>query len=180
MAFSAEDQRLFDDTYASVSGLTTTGYEAIDQILRGVVGIYERTFPNRIRSYYIVGSYSNGTAVATSDLDLHPIFQEGFRDRAERNLARQIGWLCAMVSPVELGAHPLPKPSPHCQLNGLLIHGEDLQNEVWVPPLADFLRYTMCVDNMRTLRQADSLVYPVILILSFHDGMFSTACRHQG
>lgn len=54
----------------------TTGDREIDDLLAGIVGIYESTFPQRIRSYYVVGSYGDGTAVPSSDLDIGILFYE--------------------------------------------------------------------------------------------------------
>src|SRR5262249_19669289 len=48
----------------------STGSERADTILRGLIGIWEIVFPDRIRGYYLAGSYSNGSATPTSDLDL--------------------------------------------------------------------------------------------------------------
>lgn len=52
----------------------STGDSEIDDLLAGIVGIYESTFPQRIRSYYVVGSYGDGTAVPSSDLDIGILF----------------------------------------------------------------------------------------------------------
>ena len=43
--------------------LAETGIEQIDSILRGLVGLFEVSFPGRIRGCYLTGSYSDGTAV---------------------------------------------------------------------------------------------------------------------
>ncbi|MCI0714121.1 MAG: nucleotidyltransferase domain-containing protein [Chloroflexi bacterium] len=52
----------------------STGDTEIDDLLVGIVGIYESTFPQRIRGYYVVGSYGDGTAVPSSDLDIGILF----------------------------------------------------------------------------------------------------------
>ena len=47
-------------------GLTlcaTTGVAAVDQIIRGVIGLVELAFPARVRGYYIQGGYADGSAV---------------------------------------------------------------------------------------------------------------------
>ncbi len=51
----------------------TTGNADIDEMLTGVITVYEAAFPNRIRGYYLVGSYGDNTPVSTSDIDLEII-----------------------------------------------------------------------------------------------------------
>jgi predicted nucleotidyltransferase len=39
-------------------------------VVRGLVELFELVFPARIRGYYLLGSFAEGTAVALSDIDL--------------------------------------------------------------------------------------------------------------
>lgn len=55
--------------------------EGVDAVLRGLIGIYETVFPGRIYSYYLLGSYADGSATAISDIDLMLIFRERPPDR---------------------------------------------------------------------------------------------------
>lgn len=48
----------------------TTGESRRDAQLRDIVALVEAVLPGRIRSYYLFGSAADGSAVATSDLDL--------------------------------------------------------------------------------------------------------------
>jgi len=50
--------------------LNTTGHQRIDDIIRGLIGIFEAAFPDRIRAYYLAGSYADGSAVPLSDIDI--------------------------------------------------------------------------------------------------------------
>jgi predicted nucleotidyltransferase len=52
----------------------------IDRILLGLVDVFQLTFPNRIRSIYLVGSQAVGyrSATPTSDIDLRVIFTGDF------------------------------------------------------------------------------------------------------
>ena len=59
-------------------GLTlcaTTGVAAVDQIIRGVIGLVELAFPARVRGYYIQGGYADGSAVPASDIDMRIVFK---------------------------------------------------------------------------------------------------------
>lgn len=54
----------------TITLLSSTGDPSVDRLLRGVIGRFEAAFPARIRCHYLKGSYTDGSAVATSDLDL--------------------------------------------------------------------------------------------------------------
>lgn len=61
-----------------VSLLDSAGNREVDNILRGVIGIFESVFPDRIRGYYLTGSYTDGTAVPASDIDVDILFIDNF------------------------------------------------------------------------------------------------------
>jgi predicted nucleotidyltransferase len=108
----------------------STGSEPIAAMLRGVVGIFEPMFADRIRSYYVEGSYADGTEVPTSDLDLTIVSKDRFRDNAERDTAAQLAGHCAGLSGVELdivlrddgqlaeGVYPSLKMASHWRRHG--------------------------------------------------------------
>lgn len=58
----------------------STNHPKINQILQGVIGVFEKVFPQRIRGYYLRGSHCSASAVPNSDLDLYVIFKEDFRE----------------------------------------------------------------------------------------------------
>jgi hypothetical protein len=60
-----------------ITPLHSTGNQQVDHILQGVIGLYEMIFPGRIRGYYLVGSYADGSAVAASDIDVEIWFKGG-------------------------------------------------------------------------------------------------------
>ena len=74
MPLSEEDENLLENTLNSVSLTNSTGYSQVDQIIQGVIGIFERIFSDRIRSYYLLGSYANGTAISTNDYDQRAVY----------------------------------------------------------------------------------------------------------
>jgi Nucleotidyltransferase domain len=81
---------------------SSTGHPQIDEIIRGLIGIFEIAFPGRIRGCYLVGSYADGSAVALSDIDLRVVFKEGFADSAEEERVRQVRGYCRQISPVSI------------------------------------------------------------------------------
>lgn len=50
-----------------ISLINSTGNRQVDDILRGIVGLFEMAFPNRIRGYYLCGSYIDGSAIPCED-----------------------------------------------------------------------------------------------------------------
>ena len=62
----------------TISLFNSTGNQQVDDILRGVIGISEIVFPNRIRGYYLTGSYANSYALPTSDIDMTIVFKGSF------------------------------------------------------------------------------------------------------
>ncbi len=89
------------ETISPTGLLASTGNSQVDAILRGLIGIYKTVFPERLRCLYIVGSYSDGSAVPGSDLDLGVVFTKPL---AGERLAqfRQINQSVALISPVRL------------------------------------------------------------------------------
>ena len=60
---------------SEIALLHSTGNPKADAVTRGVIGILERVFADRVGGYYLVGSYADGSYVSTSDLDVVPIFK---------------------------------------------------------------------------------------------------------
>ncbi|PLS78971.1 MAG: hypothetical protein CYG59_15680, partial [Chloroflexi bacterium] len=127
----------------------STGSVTIDDMLRGVVGIFEMVFAKRIRSYYVEGSYADGTAVTASDLDLTVVFKDRFRDDIERDTAVQLAGYCAGLSGVELdieladdgqlaeGVYPSLKMGSRC------MYGEDRRDQLRLLSLDEWTRERM-------------------------------------
>lgn len=55
----------------------------IDAAIQAIISIYEATFPKRVRGYFLVGSYSDDSAIASSDIDMQIVFKDAISD-AER------------------------------------------------------------------------------------------------
>ena len=81
-----------------VALLTSTGSQQIDDILRGAIGVLETTFPERIRAYYLHGSFFDTTAIPTSDIDLF-LVPYGKFNAEELTKLQRIMYFSALFSP---------------------------------------------------------------------------------
>jgi hypothetical protein len=82
--------------------LESTGNLSADKILQGVIGILEQAFPDRVRGYFVRGSYASATSTEGSDLDMFVVFKDAFIEPAEAEKARDICGHCALLSPILL------------------------------------------------------------------------------
>ena len=73
---------------SNVSLLNSAGNRKVSNILRGVIGIFELVFPNRIRGYFLTVSYTDGTAVPASNIDFDILFIDSFISREENDRAQ--------------------------------------------------------------------------------------------
>lgn len=86
---------------AEVTLRESSGDPAMDRIVRGVIGVLGQVFADRIRGYYLRGSYATGTSTAHSDLDMFVVFRDRMtRDEAER--AVSLCGACGLLCPVPL------------------------------------------------------------------------------
>ena len=122
----------------------TTGDRRADTLLQGTIGIFETCFPGRVRGYYLVGSYANGSAVATSDLDLVVVFKDDF-ESDEPARCRDLAHNCSLISPVRIDVAPrcetelVRTGSVSLKLASRLLYGEDIGALVPLEPLEDYL-----------------------------------------
>ena len=90
---------------ADVEVRHSVGDPAVDRIVRGYVGVFETAFPGAVRSYYLTGSYAEGTPAPTSDVDVVVVFRDGAAPVAQGR--RDALWLekhCNLLSPIPVGA----------------------------------------------------------------------------
>ena len=159
----------------NISLLNSAGNQQVDDILRGVIGIFETIFSDRIRGYYLVGSYADGTAVSTSDIDMKILFKNRFRNDTERKNAQQICEYCfELISPIpgdvtandEETAFSSSTLRLRIKAGSLLIYGEDIRDQISLPRLDQHIRdvmfraYVFCfTDRLRPNLKAR--VYPL-------------------
>ena len=55
-----------------------TGNSAVDEVLTRLVAVFEAAFPDRVRNYALLGSFAEGTAFPTSDVDVVVLFRGDF------------------------------------------------------------------------------------------------------
>ena len=111
--------------------LASTGSWQVDDILRGVVGIFELSLPGSMRGYYLPGSYSDSSAVWVGDIDLLPLFK-GALVPAEHETVAALAAHCDCISPVQLDLWSVSEAEPGMdavplKLGGLPISDEDVR-----------------------------------------------------
>ncbi|MBD2003014.1 MULTISPECIES: nucleotidyltransferase domain-containing protein [Cyanophyceae] len=121
----------------------STGVEKVDAIACEIIGKVGESFPGRIRGYYLEGSYADGTAVATSDIDLRVVFK-GSLTSAERQEFAQISDECQKNTSIELGITADSEEAlfrigaVRFQKGTLLIYGEDIRPLVPIKPIDSY------------------------------------------
>ena len=134
--------------------LTSTGDDRADAILCGAVSLWEAVFPERIRGYYLSGSYANASATPTSDLDLTIVFKDHYRSQVESDLAQQV---CAAIEALhpaifvdirylsEQSLQQADRVSVALQLkmSSCLMYGEDIRDQITAIPDARYVRDAM-------------------------------------
>jgi len=155
-----------------ISLKNSTNDPKADNILQGIVGIYETVFPNRIRGYYVLGSYANRAAIPLSDLDLAILFKGNFIDNEEERSAYQIYQHCKSISPIHLDIkvydeetllrintnldpldYYIAKIACHraaIKNGSLFIYGTDTRNQIPTPPIDMYMRGWL--HNIRCVR----------------------------
>jgi len=146
------------------------GDSMLDDILHGLVGLYEAVFPDRIRAYYLTGSYANLSTVALSDLDLLVLFKEPFvpsdQATAQRlNLALYMSRLCSLRLDVPARSETILSPGERVTVlrAARLVYGEDVRNRVTLPNHHEYTEWANneARDICARLHDVASLTYPL-------------------
>jgi len=151
-----------------------SGDRRIDQVLRGVVGVCEATFPGRVRAYYLLGSYSNGSAVPTSDLDMGLLIADRYRDGTEEDRAIRLCQDCEAISGMllelwVLSEERLEQPDRfgtalQLRFSSQFLYGEDVRGRLLVQADDRYVRWAMHVPIYGLLGergQPAALIYPL-------------------
>jgi predicted nucleotidyltransferase len=132
----------------TITLLTSTGAARIDQALRDSIALIEQQLPDRVRGYYLVGSYAYGEAQPASDIDLIVVLKDelGQADRQRFAAARAE---CERISlaPLDLSldseAKFLRVGGVWFQTASLLVYGEDIRPRIPRKPVANHIRDVM-------------------------------------
>src|SRR5579872_1940050 len=106
-------------------------------LIRGIVSLFEIVFPGRVRGYYLLGSYGEGTTVALSDIDLMLLFRGAFQAGEEETINR-VSEACGLLSPVRLdimvqSEAALRIEDVRLKLGSVLVAGEDVRAHIPLP-----------------------------------------------
>lgn len=153
--------------------ILSTGQPQIDHAIRGIVSLFEVVFPGRIRSYYLVGSYSVGSATSLSDIDIRIIFKDDFGPGEEEQMHR-VRYVCRLLCPIAIDCPPLSEKRLfhdeawlHEPLGiksyGRLLYGADIQDQFSEPAFSAYLRNvtTVPVTQFARIRRQEKVSYPL-------------------
>jgi len=141
----------------------------VNAILQNIVETFETKFPERIRAYYVEGSYADASNVTTSDLDVLLVCKERFEDN-EAQKAEQLARTCEAESRLELDIEWIDEQSlahgvsPTLKLGSSFIYGEDIRDTLSLMPIEEWTRDRMHSSLWRTVHLCNrpSLVrYPL-------------------
>ena len=117
--------------------------EEVNRLLDGVVGLVELMLPERVRAYYLTGSYAEGTAVSHSDLDMVIIFK-GECEPGEADRLRELRHLASQLAPMRLDLTPkceadlLANGATGLKLSGKFVAGEDILAQIPFEPIGQY------------------------------------------
>jgi predicted nucleotidyltransferase len=148
----------------------SSGAGPIDAFLCRLVGAFEAALPGRVRAYYLIGSYADGSAVPCSDLDV-VVLVKGRLERADEALAWAVGDRYALRAPARLdlaigGEDDVSWEKRHVKLASVFLYGQDIRERLVLPPTAgaqevrDSLHYALRY-LMRYLRGVERLRVPL-------------------
>lgn len=126
----------------------TTGIAEIDRLLVYVVSQLHTLFGNRVRGYYLVGSYAMGCPVTTSDVDVVALFVQQATEE-ERNRFRMIVGELQARAPLQIDitsvdeAELLQHGATRFKFASKLLYGKDIRPSLPIRPLAMYARSEM-------------------------------------
>lgn len=125
--------------------INSTNNQVMDDYIEAIIGIYEAAFPNRIRGYYLVGSYGDDTAINGSDIDMEIIFKDEMTED-ENQRCDVIKASCRALCPIHLDL-PVKAEANFAQhdtvalkLASKFIYGEDTREQIPLPAKDVYLR----------------------------------------
>ncbi|HEY7021315.1 MAG TPA: hypothetical protein VH349_09375 [Ktedonobacterales bacterium] len=129
--------------------IATTENAQVDALLREIVARFEEAFPERVRGYFVIGSYGDASSVSTSDLDLDITFKRRFESDDERERVRDLCAALQAQTVIELDLDVGDEESlrgglsPNLKLAGLCVYGEDVRDQYPLLPVVAWTRDRM-------------------------------------
>jgi hypothetical protein len=129
-----------------------TGNSIVDRMLQGIIGFCELVFPQRIRGYYLEGSYATNTAIVSSDLDMCLLFKGDYVSEQESRDAWKIDTFSEYLVGRTLDIIPLTERQLNAQQtddaaaivffkqSSRLLYGEDIRSSFALPSLEAYRR----------------------------------------
>ncbi|QRO01040.1 nucleotidyltransferase domain-containing protein [Archangium violaceum] len=154
-----------------VSLVDTTGNMEIDAALYGFIGLFQMTFPGRVRAYYLLGTQATNEAVGASDVDVCIVFKDRLQE-GERERFQQFLHFCQPVSRVPLDvsikeeARLLADGEVNLKHSSLFLMGEDIRERIPQMPMEKWIRTSMhqpfmYIERSRPRADEEPLRYPL-------------------
>jgi len=150
----------------------TIGKSDVDEPLAHTIQQYESAFPNRVRAYYLLGSYADSCAVVGSDIDVYVLFKETFLTAKEATQAQQLAHACAEKSILRfdinvideqtlLNYHSIMKVA--LKRESVLLFGEDTRSTMTLPSREAYTRDITdgVIEFLLRLHRVDTVTYPI-------------------
>ncbi len=116
-----------------------------DVYIEAIINIYESAFPNRVRGYYLVGSYGDDTYISNSDVDMEIVFKETLSD-GEKMRCENIKKSCRALTPIQLDLPVKDEANLHqfdnvaLKLASKFVYGEDIRQSIPLPDMETYLK----------------------------------------
>jgi Predicted nucleotidyltransferases len=149
--------------------ITQTDNQQVNAILAGIIGILETALPGRIKSYYLHGSFADGTGIETSDIDLFIVAHTAFSSE-ERSKIQQLALYASHFSAFFIEIIALNEQNirqqGHYRVKAAsqLIWGEDIRQQLPDQTLEQYLQFYAhfpFVYLASMLRNSDSVTLPL-------------------
>lgn len=137
------------------------GNDRVDRALHALISHFAATFPDRLRACYVQGSFGDGTALNTSDLDLTLVFRDRFVDVDEKARAEAVCAACVEQSAVELDASVNDEAElqrgvwPQLKYGAQLVYGEECRDAMPLIPIEQWTRDRMHTSYWRVVSLFD-------------------------
>jgi len=125
-------------------------------MVQNVIETFEAQFPERIRAYYIEGSYADANNVISSDLDVLLVFKNKFEDD-EPQRAEELAEQCTAESTLELDIEAVDEHSlisgvsPTLKFGSSFLYGKDIRDSLPLISLEEWTRDRMHSSLWRTV-----------------------------